>query len=208
MAVRFFVLVLGISFLAAASDKKPHISMARGENQDLILTVTLYYEPPEVKQLLGNDLGGHFMVGAVKLEPKYGKDIVIDRDDFVLRTDKDGDKSTPFAASQIAGSGAMVLSQTPGPGAASPGMVIGGPLVLRPAGSRSKTDKSDGKNSSASNSSGDDALKKLLDEKILPEIKTDQPASGLLYFLMEKQKLKDLELDYGARDNRISLRFK
>ena len=33
--------------------------------------------------------------------------------------------------------------------------------------------------------------------------------SGLLYFPMEKQKLKDLEMRYGGREeNRITLRFK
>ena len=32
--------------------------------------------------------------------------------------------------------------------------------------------------------------------------------SGLLYFGMEKQKMKDLELNYGGKQNRITLRFK
>ncbi len=54
---------------------------------------------------------------------------------------------------------------------------------------------------------GDSALKKLLDSRILPEGKTGKPVSGLLYFPMEKQKMKDLELHYGGRENRISLRF-
>ena len=43
---------------------------------------------------------------------------------------------------------------------------------------------------------------------ILPEGKTDKSVSGLLYFPMEKQKMKDLELLYGGKENRISLRFK
>jgi hypothetical protein len=50
-------------------------------------------------------------------------------------------------------------------------------------------------------------LEKLLDQKILPEKKTDKPVSGLLYFPMEKQKLKDLSLLYGDKENRITLRF-
>ena len=58
------------------------------------------------------------------------------------------------------------------------------------------------------NGNKDNPLKKVLDAKVLPENKTDQPASGLLYFPMEQQKLKDLELTYGGRENRISLRFK
>ena len=58
------------------------------------------------------------------------------------------------------------------------------------------------------NGDKENPLKKLLDEKVLPEKKTDQPVSGLLYFPMELQKMKDLELVYGGKENRISLRFK
>ena len=47
-----------------------------------------------------------------------------------------------------------------------------------------------------------------LGEKILPEGKTTQPISGLLYFPMEKQKLKNMNLLYGGKENRITLRFK
>jgi hypothetical protein len=47
----------------------------------------------------------------------------------------------------------------------------------------------------------------MLDEKILPEGKTAKPVTGLLYFPMEKQKLKDLELLYGPKEARVSLRF-
>ena len=43
---------------------------------------------------------------------------------------------------------------------------------------------------------------------MLPRKKTEQPVSGLLYFPMEKQKMKDLELRYGGTENRITLRFK
>ena len=51
-------------------------------------------------------------------------------------------------------------------------------------------------------------LQKTLEAKILPESKTDKALSGLLYFPLEKQKVKDLELTYAAADGKISLRFK
>ena len=54
----------------------------------------------------------------------------------------------------------------------------------------------------------DAALEKLLNDKKLAEKKTDQPDSGLLYFAFEKVKLKDLQLDYGGKTNRIVMRFK
>jgi len=90
MKTRLFILVAATAVLLAGSDKKV-VGSARGENQDLTLEVTLYLDPASVKDLIGTELGGHFMLAAVKMEPKYGKQITIDRDDFLLRTDKDGE---------------------------------------------------------------------------------------------------------------------
>src|SRR5579862_9036423 len=84
------------------------VATAKRENEDLILTVTLHIDPEDLKEMIGSDLDGHYIVAEVKVDPKYGKDIVIDRDDFQLRTDKDGERTKPFAASQIAGRGALV----------------------------------------------------------------------------------------------------
>ena len=47
----------------------------------------------------------------------------------------------------------------------------------------------------------------VLKEKILPEKETDVPVSGLLYFPMEKQKMKDLELIYTTPEGKLLLRF-
>jgi hypothetical protein len=206
----FIVILLGlIPFLTAAEKKTP--SMARGENQDLVLNVTLYDDPVLVKDLIGTDLGGHYIVAEVKMDPKFGKDIVIDRDDFQLRTTKDGEHTTPFAPSQIVTSDAVVVAQSKGPSAASPGMVIAGPLVIRGGGLGTDAPSESGGEAKAGaegRPKKEDPLKKLLEEKILLEQKTDQPAAGLLFFPMERQKRKDLEITYGGRENRITLRFK
>ena len=93
MAVRLFAFALLPALLLSAPAKKPTVGSGRGENQDLILTATLYSSPDDVKQLIGDDLGGHYIVADVKVEPKYGKTINIDRDDFVLHTDVDGSKA-------------------------------------------------------------------------------------------------------------------
>ena len=186
--------------------------MARGENLDLILNVTLYDDPAAVKELLGTDLDGHYIVADVRIEPKYGKEIVIDHSDFVLHTFKDGEKTTPFEPNQVAGKDAVILSHGPSEGAASPGMVQSGPIVLRGGslGAGKGQTGDGGVKITAPNATPekDNPLKKLLAEKVLPEKKTDQPAAGLLYFPMEKQKRKDLELTYGGRENRITMVFK
>src|ERR1035438_9427810 len=112
---RLVALILASAFIVSGAAKKT-TATARGENEDLILNVTIYIDSASVNEALGADLGGHYIVAQVKVEPKYTKEITIDRDDFVLRTDKDGDRTTPMAPSQIAGRGGLVLTRTYGPG--------------------------------------------------------------------------------------------
>jgi hypothetical protein len=196
------------AILLLASDKKKVPATTRGENQDLVLDVTLYDDPMLVKDLLGNDLGGHYIVAEVKVDPKYGKEIVIDRDDFTLRTEKDGDHTTPFAPSQVTEQDAVLVSRGKGPAAASPGMVLAGPLIITGGPSTDQKNGPEVKQAPGGESKKDNPLTKLLEQKVLPETKTDKAVSGLLYFPMEKQKRKDLVLTYGPRENRITLRFK
>ena len=201
------VLLLLPALLLTAASKRKAPGNGRGENEDLILTVTLYIDPADVKELIGSDLGGHYIVADVKVEPKYGKDIAVDRDDFRLRTDKDGEKAEPFVGSQIAGQDALVITEE---GAQTKrtrgfsGIGLGG-IGL---GGGGDSDKGTSKATMKSEGTDNNPIKKVLDDKILPEGKSTEPVKGLLYFSMEKQKLKDLELLYGGRENRISLRFK
>ncbi|HTS29028.1 MAG TPA: hypothetical protein VMH81_24320 [Bryobacteraceae bacterium] len=208
MATRLPALFLLPALLLTAASKKT-VSTARGENEDLILTATLYLEPGDVKELIGSDLGGHYIVFEVKVDPKYGKEISIDRDDFQLRTEKDGEKAKPYAASQIAGPGVLVLSDEEGEAKAkkSRGWSMGGIGMGVGGGGAGSGDKGPTK-ATMKDSDKQDPLEKVLASRILPEKKTDQPVSGLLYFPMEKQKMKDLELTYGGKENRISLKFK
>src|SRR5215475_16075375 len=132
MLSRIFVFIIASS-LAFAANKKI-TGAGRGENQDLVLNVTIYADPESVKQIVGDDLGGHYIVAEVKVEPKYTKEITVDRDEFMLRTDKNGERTKAMAPSQIAGGGALVLTRTSGPGGlgAEPtrGWSIGGPIGM------------------------------------------------------------------------------
>ena len=201
---RWLAFLLVVFVLPAA---KKTVSTARGENEDLILTATLYLDPADVKDLIGSDLGGHYIVGDVKVEPKYGKEIVIDRDDFQLHTDKDGEKARPFVGSQIAGQDSLVISDEGAQQRRTRGLTsigLGGGVL---GGGGGESDKGDAKATMKTEDSPN-PIRKVLDEKILPDGKTADPVKGLLYFAMEKQKMKDLELRYGGLENRITLRFK
>ncbi len=206
MACRRWLAIFAVAVALAAASKKT-MSTVRGENEDLILTATLYIDPAEIKDLIGSDLGGHYIVADVKIEPKYGKDVVIDRDDFLLRTDKDGEKAQPFVGSQIAGQEALVVSEE---GAQTrrtrglSGIGLGGGMM---GGGGGDSDKGNAKSTMKSEDSAN-PIKKVLDAKILRDGKISEPVQGLLYFAMEKQKMKDLELHYGGREDRITLRFK
>jgi hypothetical protein len=206
MATRLLALFLFVALFLTAASKKT-VSTARGENEDFILTATLHIDPADVKDVIGSDLDGHFILADVKVEPKYGKEVSIDRDDFQLRTEKDGEKAKPFAASQIAGRAALVLSQEGGEvKQKKTGWSLGG--IGMGAGSGGAGGDQGPTKATMKDSDEENPLKKVLDSKILPEKKTSEPVNGLLYFPMEKQKMKDLELTYGGKENRITLRFK
>lgn len=205
---------------AARNNDTNKLAEARGENESVVITATVYSKPDAVKEVLGSDLGGHYIVVAIQVTPRFGKEVAVNRDDFVLKTDKDGERCGPFAPSQIAGRGAMVVRSTGGSGA-TPMRDNNGPIWggLPGMGGQPRKLGGDGEGSAgapegaeAKTRTGahekDDPMLAVLKQKELPETKTDKPVSGLLYFPMEKQKIKDLELRYNPSDDKITMRFR
>ena len=209
MFPRFLACLVATAMCVAGAAKKV-TATARGENNDVILNVTIYTDAESVKEALGDDLGGHYVVAQVKVEPKYTKEITIDRDDFTLRTDKDGDRTKPMAPSQISGGGSLVLTGVQGPSGQNAERSRGWSIGGMGAGAGSGGAPVDPANVKATMENGekDNPLKKMLEAKVLPEKKIEEATTGFLYFPMEKQKLKDLELIYGPRQNQIRIRFK
>jgi len=182
----------------------------KNENQGLAISATMILDHEEIKELVGSDLGGHYILVKVTVTPKFGGTVDVRRDDFTLKTDKDGERARPFVASQIAGKGALVVTEKAGGTSGGPQFgspydypaygagVGGGPTQVTEAQAKMQT-----------GAKGDSPLMKTLNEKILPEKKTDSaPVSGFLYFPMEKQKQKDLELWYNTPDGKLVLRFR
>jgi hypothetical protein len=218
--MRNIVFLFVSAALLSAADKGPAVSQAA--NDDLALTATVYTGKDAVKEQLGSDLGGYFILVKVDLTPKGGKPIAISRDDFLLRSYKDGQKSQPFAPAQIAGRGALVVSSTGSGGMGAdqggpvwgPGPGMGGPprrLPGQDGGFGSTT--ADTSSAQATVSTGgmqkEDPILAVLKEKILPEKKTAEPVSGLLYFSLEgKHKPKDLVLQYNGPAGKLKLTFK
>ena len=208
-------LTAAFAMLLAAADKPAPSGQA--ENADAVLDATVYTAKEDIQRVVGSDLGGFYVVVQATLKPKSKLKVMLD--DFVLRTDRDGEKSKPYAASQIAGSGAIVVSQTYGGGGVMEqpsgppfGGVWGPPMQLPGQGSGIGNSGSEVSNQTTADNARDrkvNPLMKVLESKILPEKETAEPVSGLLFFPMEaKQKAKQLELYYTSPAGRMSLRFK
>ena len=204
MDVKHLLVAQLLACVALAAHKPQPTPTNKTGNAMVELTATLYADKESIQQLLGSDLGGYYVVVDVRLAPKNDEKIKVFRDDFQLRTNRDGEKSKPFAPSQIAGRGALVVTPSSEGRGGGLGIGLGGFGMgsgAEPVTNSSKMDKS------AKNK--ENPLLGLLNEKVLPEKEADQPVSGLLFFPMEpKQKIKDLELTYAGPGSKLMLRFK
>jgi hypothetical protein len=210
--------VLGILAAAAlqGADKKP--AEGKASNDAVEITARAYTDQQDIKRLLGSELEETIAVVEVRLAPKPGTKLAVVRDDFELRSYKNGQRSTPFAPSQIAGSGTLVISSRGGGTGMSSqgnGPVWGPPMGGRPrrlggeGGGVGNTDSTTQAAAEAGRDRSDNPMLEVLEEKVLPEKEITEPLTGLLYFFLgAKHKPKDIELFYRGPAGRLSLRFK
>lgn len=187
----------------------------------------LYLDRAAMKTLVGEDPGPNVIIVELSLTPAKGKTIDVKLDDFLLRSDKDGQKSQPFTPTQIAGSTVMVISSRAGeqgtgmgdnrgPGFGIPGIPGMGRRPQSLPGDQPTAGTATADTSTAVASVDDKAgpakdspLLVALKEKVMVEKETQEPVKGLLYFVIEdKHKIKDLELLYKTSAGRLSIRFK
>lgn len=200
------------------ADRKPII--AEGANDQVAVRAVAYLDKNAIKDLLGADLGGSVAVVEVSLTPKTAQGLKVFRDDFQLHSYKDGQKSGPFAPSQIAGSGVLVVSTTGAGGgimADESGPIYGGigggrPRRMGADGGVFGNAASQGHLEATMHEGGPEKqspLLKTLKEKSLSEKETVEPVRGLLYFPLEgKHKAKDLSLVYRGQGGKLVLEFR
>jgi hypothetical protein len=217
--VRYLILTAILATLAAA---EKHIGPVSSEDEFMVVTGSAAPDRQSVIKTIGQDPGMDLIIVNVKLAPRGEKKIAVNFDDFTLISRKDGQRSQPLAPAQIAGKGALVVAQggTGGGGgmfSGSRGPIWGG---APGTGTRPKRVGGDGESgvigapteTKAAVTTGDkdkdNPLLALLKEKALPQIETNEPVTGLLYFFLEgKHKLKDLELMYKSPAGRLILDF-
>jgi hypothetical protein len=203
--IAFLLLLSATSFLAK-DNKKAYNEISA---DTVALSGKAYIDPEAVKQLLGYDLGGHYIVIQITVTPKGDKPLNVNSSDFQLFCEGDGDRTQPQSAAEIAAADSMVLKRGQS-GIGSLGEETGTTWSGVGFGGRSGKKKQDDTPTTTTMKSGkkDDALKSVLTEKALPEKETTQPVSGLLYFPLEKKKLKDLVLFYPTPNGKLRLYFK
>jgi hypothetical protein len=203
------LLALLLCFTLQAAKKPQPIQDGVGSNNDASIKATVYADPASVQELLGDSLGGHYIV--IKLDVSPNKLFKIDHDNFLLRTDKDGERAHVYEPTQIAGDGSLVVTTTEdldkdkkkgssgimlggmgGGMGSSPGMV-GTPKPVSATMKESTGEKN--------------PILKTLETRMLPQKEVEQSTSGLLYFPMEKQKVKDLELIITTPSGKLNIRF-
>ncbi len=206
--------------LGGAPDKAPPAGRASNDNVEIVARA--YPDKDSIRRLLGAAMVEGVLVIELTLTPKGGQPLAITRDDFTLRSDRDGQKAQPFAPSQIAGRGALVVSTAPGGGG-----VMGdesGPIWGGGPGTGERPRRLGGEGASMGNTSQsgvaaavdsggrekDNPLLEILKKRVFAEsTESAAPVSGLLYFPLEgKHKPKDLELTYRGAAGKLTLRFK
>lgn len=210
------VLALAIAAWASAGP----LAESAGENSQIKIRARLYTEPEAIRHLLGQSLPEGVVVLELEVQPKSHEPVQVWRDDFLLRSFKDGQASEPFTPEELAsesvlrvyvapGKGGGIMSEDRGPvwgglGGGRPRRVggEGGSIGNTPTEQKVETrvDQQD---------SQQKELLRILQQRLLPEGKLTGPVSGLLYFpLRGKHKPAQLQLDFRGTGGKLYLPFR
>jgi hypothetical protein len=218
--MRLSPLALALCCAVAGAQKAPP---AGGAADKLVTLEATLLDKAALVRVLGSDPGENVIVLEVAVTPAAGKPLKLTHDDFLLRSDRDGQRSQPLHPAQVAGATSLVISsrggtqgtamaEERGPVFGAPG--LGGIGRLPGQGVESGVATADTSSADASLEERGARGKKnpLLDAmkaKLLAEGELTAPARGLLYFGLEgKHRPKDLEIVYRRSPPRLSIRFK
>ena len=121
-----WILLAGLLTLVplASADKKEKVEktgpvqklVANGEAADekIGISAKAFLDRDSTKQAVGEDPGAGYIVVEVTVTPKGDDKVTLDLDDFLLRSDKDGQHSRPLSPSQVAGNSVMVVKSVGG----------------------------------------------------------------------------------------------
>lgn len=195
----------------------PKVYQARSSNKVMEMRATLVQDREAMEQRLEGKLPPGLVIVEVLAQTLEDKPIEINLDDFQMVSARDGQKSTPYSAEQLAGGSAMVILNTTGrnraPVAATrdPVRLPGGAGVgmgQRQGIGNAGTAPSGTVEGEMRKTAGDSKLVETLKKEILPTRVDVNGVKGLLFFPIEgKYKPKDITILYRGREGRITMDF-
>jgi hypothetical protein len=209
-----------LSTLPVLADKS--IKPAETGDEKVDLSGTVYAGKDAAAEVIGADPAGmDLIVVQVRLRPRGDTEIAVSRDDFLILSRRDGQRSQPLHPSQVAGKGTLVVSRSGGGGVGGVMNQQRGPIWGGMPGTGGRPTRVGGDDdatvsglsqeqvsSEVKEGGGDGSLLSILKTKELPQGKTDKEISGLLYFLLDgRHKAKDLELVYEGTGRKLRLDF-
>jgi len=201
--VRTLALALAICGFALAGEKR----LPSGENgNEAVAIIANMLDSDRLKDIFGTDFERAYVVLEVTLTPRGGKPFEVHLDDFLLRSEQTGEHTGPLAASQIAGSGVLVVHQAEQKRGG--GMGIGGMGGIMMGGGGNGGPPPDPGKAEIKNSDQTDPLLAVLKRKILAEKPISDTTTGLLLFPLEKEKAKNLNLTVTTPPGKLRMKFK
>ena len=191
---------------------------------DAEISVRLIRDANDLKSLLGTDLEGDYVLAEIKVRPLYNSNVILTRDDFIMRSRRNNERSTSMSPEEIAGGSVLVLGSrrvsTGSPGVYSqendPVIVGGTPGT----GTRPRTLGGQGQ-TFGSGTAGDQeltvnaeqrettSLLERLQQHELPIGETRETVRGYLYFQVPaKHKLKHYQFTYDGNAGEFSVGFR
>jgi hypothetical protein len=192
------------------------------ELSDVAFRARLVRDVNEIQSRIGNDLDQEFILVELDVRPLYNSEVILKRDDFLLRSFRNNDRSHAQSPERIAGEAVLVLSDGGSGGGgvfAQPNeTVVGGGLPgLGPAGYPTTGigvgggggGSGDGLPTVTESRQQTGTLAGRLAEIELPIGPTREPVSGFLFFqVAPKHKIKHLVLNYDGSAGEIKISFK
>ena len=159
---------------------------------------------------MGADPGQGIVLLQVRVTPKTDQPVQISPDDFILLAHDDGERSKPFEPEELAGQGALVLTNsTDGTKVKKTGQTIGiGGIMGGTGGSPGNPRVTTVNTRMDDKKQGNTALLEALKAKQLPAKDTTDEVNGYLYFPLDgKHKLKNLAVLYRGPAGKLDMEF-
>ncbi len=186
---------------------------------DVTISARVILDKEAQVKAVGSDLNRQYVIVEVKLVPRGGFPVAMTREDFLLRSARDAEKSTAESPDRIAGAAVLVL----GEGGQSRPIYSesGDPVIVggfpgtggrpRRLGSEDTIVNSGGPAEAkvAPSKAKDTPLLGTLHEKEVPLGEVRKPVTGFLYFPVDpKQKVKNFWLHYKGAGGTADLNFR